>query len=173
MSLIFLDLETTGLDPAKGMILEVAAARVSATLEVEDTFQAIISPGKSGVGLDWAQCSPVVQEMHAANGLRAETENAGHSFMTVYDGLKMWLTPGAPHTLAGDSVHFDYRWLLNEMPNVAALFSHRLLDVSAFRVARELCGLSPCPIAPGGHRAWPDVQSSIAKARWHLSRVLP
>jgi oligoribonuclease (3'-5' exoribonuclease) len=155
------------------MILEVAAARVSPLLEIESTFHAVISPGKSGVGLDWGQLDPVVQEMHAANGLRAEIEaGGGHAFSAVYDGLKAWLE-GGPHTLAGDSVHFDYRWLLNEMPHVAACFSHRLLDVSAFRVARELCGFEGCPIAPGGHRAWPDVQASIAKARWHLSRVVP
>lgn len=179
-SLVFLDLETAGLDPNKGMILEVAAARVTPMLEIESTFHAVISPGKSGVGIDWGQLDPVVQEMHAANGLRAEIEaGGGYAHTEVAAGLRAWLELGAPHTLAGDSVHFDYRWLLNEMPHVAAYFSHRLLDVSAFRVARELLteagapGYEPCPIAPGGHRAWPDVQASIAKARWHLSRVVP
>lgn len=168
MALIFLDLETTGLDPAKGMILEVAAMKVSPQLEPIDGFQAVIDPSKSGVPL--MPMVQVVLDMHTHNGLLAELES-GHSFMTVYNGLRVWLGYG-PHTLAGNSVHFDYRWLLHEMPLVAAEFSHRLLDVSAFRVARELRGLPPCDIlGPTVHRAAPDVLSSLAMARWHLSRI--
>lgn len=174
MSLIFLDLETTGLDPALGMILEVAACAVSPTLEPTSGFAAVISPRRSGLSLP--PMDSVVIEMHQKNGLFAALDVEGHDFANVYGGLREWLEtqgPG-PHTLAGDSVHFDYRWLLNEMPHVAKMFSHRLLDVSAFRVARELRGLPPCDIVgPAAHRAQADVLASIAKARWHLSRITP
>jgi oligoribonuclease len=177
MALIFLDIETTGLDPIEDMVLEVAAVRVSSQLEPQDGFHAVISPMKSGVGIDWPQLSTTVQEMHGKNGLRAELEaGGGHDFMTAYNGLREWLERQgpAPHTLAGDSVHFDYGFLKIEMPHVAALFSHRLLDVSAFQVAREFVGLPACDIVGAAkHRATDDVMASIAKCRWHMSRLVP
>ena len=58
------------------------------------------------------------------------------------------------------------------MPRVSVLFSHRLLDVSAFRVARAAIGLPDCDVIGGGHRAQSDVVASIAKCKWHLSRLV-
>lgn len=180
MALIFLDIETTGLDPVRDMILELAALRVDVnTFEPSDGFQAVISPQKSGV--DMPRPDEYVTRMHTANGLFAEiAAGGGFAFGEVYAGLKAWLENipdwkdgGLLHTLAGDSVHFDLGFLKIEMPDVAALFSHRLFDVSAFRVARELRGLPPCDIVGATqHRAAPDVMASIGKARWHLSRVV-
>lgn len=175
MALIFLDIETTGLDPVRDMILEVAALRVDVnTFEPADGFQAVISPQKSGVKMP--QPDEYVTAMHTANGLFKDiATGGGYSFSEVYSGLKAWLEKqGADkHTLAGDSVHFDLGFLKVEMPHVAALFSHRLFDVSTFRVGRALRGLPPCDIVGATqHRAAADVMASIVKARWHLSRVV-
>ena len=49
----------------------------------------------------------------------------------------------------------------------------RLLDVSAFRVAREVLGYPAQDFGPAAHRAQADVMASIAKCRWHLSRLVP
>ena len=175
MALIFLDLETTGLDPVRDMILEVAALRVDVnTFEPVDGFQALISPQKSGVTMP--QPDEYVTAMHTANGLFAEiAAGGGYAYGEVHSGLKAWLEKQGTekHTLAGNSIHFDLGFLKVEMPAVAALFSHRLFDVSAFRVARELRCLPPCEIVGAmQHRAAADVTASVAVARWHLSRVV-
>jgi oligoribonuclease len=176
MSLIFVDLETTGLDPAKGEILEIAAAEVDAALNPIRGFSVVIRPEPKL--LEQLHIDAAVVKMHAENGLWDACMKQGFPTAQALGMFEFWLGQHLreelrelPHTLAGDSVHFDRAWLLHHAPTVAAKFSHRLLDVSAFRVARELLGLPGCEIAVGGHRAESDVMASIAKAKWHLSRL--
>lgn len=173
MALIFLDLETTGLHAHTDRILEIAAAVVDEQLNPISGFTAVIKP-PDGVEIAnlIASVDPVVREMHHKNGLWNELPH-GRTLSEVTAGFCGWLAghKGRPHTLAGDSVHFDLAFLKSWLPVAAMAFSHRLLDVSAFRVARDLCGRQACPIAGGGHRAQSDVMASIAKARWHLSRI--
>lgn len=177
MATIFLDLETTGLDPYNDAILEIAALRVEGVgLEPVDGFHAIVKPLDRPAGAP--PIDQVVIDMHTRNGLWVECEAQGQGqdwYRIVAPAFVAWLErqgPG-PHTLAGDSVHFDLGFLRAKSAAAAAMFSHRLLDVSAFRVARDLLGLPPCEVAPSAHRAQSDVLASICKARWHLSRVAP
>ena len=171
MALIFLDLETTGLDPQTSRILEIAAARVDNQLNPVSGFTAIVRP------IEPVERLPIVdkvREMHTVNGLLAEIAGpAAIRLMDVAAPFLAWIDAQGPetHTLAGDSVHFDMSFLRVWLPYVAARFSHRLLDVSAFRVAREYRGMPECPVQGGGHRAQSDTLASIAKARWHLSRI--
>jgi oligoribonuclease len=172
--IVFLDLETTGLNPQTDLILEVAAALVDPQLNPVDGFSAVIHRPRTDT---FPRADAFVQNMHTRNGLWAECDAAPHGLVEVTDAMVAWLTrisvsPGEKFTLAGDSVHFDLAFLRSSMLRVADRFSHRLLDVSAFRVAREFIGAPGCPIAGADvHRAQGDVLASIAKARWHLSRV--
>lgn len=177
--IVFLDIETTGLSPRNDLILEVAGAAVDATLTPVAGFASVIHRPH---GDTIARCDDFVKQMHTGNGLFRECDAADpqeRGLVAVTDALVAWLdaltphTPGRPaHTLAGDSVHFDRSFLQESMPRVADRFSHRLLDVSAFRVAREVLGLPGFDAGPVAHRAQADVMASIAKARWHLSRVV-
>lgn len=173
MKIIFLDIETTGLDPATDRILEVAAALVNEKLEPLDGFTSVIRPSTQLTGID-----PYVQEMHTKNGLFIEC-STGPTLSDVNKALCDWLHAHAGGqkaalTLAGNSVHFDLSFLKSWMPIAAQWFSHRLLDVSAFRVGRELLSMEKCPlVAASNHRAQGDVLASIAQARWYLSRVTP
>ncbi len=172
MDLVFLDLETTGLYPNKDQILEIAAVRVDAQLNPVSGFHSLVRPANE---LMPQSIDPFVIEMHTKNGLWAELQALPDSnFSIACAAFREWLgdVPQASITLAGDSVHFDLGFLKTWMPHVSEAFSHRLLDVSAFRVAREFCGLPACEIVGSQtHRAKDDVMCSIAKARWHLSRT--
>lgn len=173
MKIVFLDVETTGLDPATDKLLEVAAAVVNAQLEPVDGFTSVICPSAPLPPLD-----PYVQDMHTRNGLLAELPGAP-SLSQVGKALCDWLCKHADGakgvlTLAGNSVHFDLAFLRAQLPLSVIYFSHRLLDVSAFRVGREAVQLEKCPmIAASNHRAQGDVLASIAQARWYLSRMVP
>ncbi len=171
MDLVFIDLETTGLNPNKDQILEIAAVRVDAQLNPVSGFHSLVRPADE---LMPASFDPFVIEMHSKNGLFMELGAMSPNFAAACEAFRAWLgaVPKASITLAGDSVHFDLGFLKTWMPHVSEAFSHRLLDVSAFRVAREFCGLPACEIVGSQtHRAKDDVMCSIAKARWHLSRM--
>ncbi len=173
LKVIFLDIETTGLDPANDRILEVAAALVDAQLNPIDGFVSVIRPSAPLPAMD-----PYVQEMHTKNGLFSELESAP-GMPDVNKALCDWLCAHAGGekaalTLAGNSVHFDLSFLKSWMPVAAQWFSHRLLDVSAFGVGRVYAGMEKCPlVAASNHRAQGDVLASIAQARWYLSRMVP
>lgn len=173
MAVIFLDLETSGLDPSTDRILEIAAARVDGNLNPVDGFACVILPNPGIVA-----CPPgVAYDMHSRNGLLDEIrQGQGVTLAECMRPFSEWLDRQGEglHTLAGNSVHFDLAFLRSWCAPIAARFSHRLLDVSAFGVARAYTGLDPCPLAAGDrHRAQGDVLYSIAAARWHLSRLVP
>lgn len=173
MQLVFLDFETTGLDPVRDQPLEIAAALVDHQLNPVSGYTSVIVPPHA---IDGSKLDPFVIEMHTKNGLWSELrEGKGLALSVVQDSFDAWLGAAAPGslTLCGDSVHFDRAFLRNWfLPQTFAKFSHRLLDVSAFRVAREYMQM-PAVHIEGAHRAGADVLASIAKARYHLSRISP
>lgn len=174
--IVFLDLETTGLDPISDRILEVAALAVEPAPPPEylRPLRGVCSVIKPSPGIQLNMDS-YVQNMHTRNGLLAAVEAEGVPLGEAQKELCAFLaSEKGPHTLAGNSVHFDLGFLRSWMPVAAEHFSHRLLDVSAISLARHAVGLSDCPIHAGdAHRAQGDVLTSIAKARWFMSRMVP
>lgn len=177
--LVWLDLETTGLNPAEGIILEYGI--IITDLELNEKAR------KSWV-LPWDRATLLenltddyVLNMHMANGLFKESHSMASSpslaispkdlrsriNREVRDFISRTL-PGVPARtthLAGSSIHFDRSWIAHHNPKLLELVSHRMLDVSSSLVAfPELFPKDP-NAKPTAHRAIADLEASIAMHR--------
>lgn len=177
--LIWLDLETTGLDSERGAtILEIAVsvADIAIPFDATPVFHRVFG-WSSNNALD-----PVVREMHTANGLLTECDNVwratnqyGHA--AAESDLLNALPPlgDEPPILAGSSIHFDRRFLRSCMPSFERVLSHRHFDVSSIKMFAQMLGMPKPPKGPGAHRAQGDILESIAHARevaqWMVNQV--
>ncbi len=193
--LIFIDLETTGLDPRNGSILEIAVVTTDDVLN--EVGKPLVSLVKPLHGLGHEVMDDFVYEMHTKNGLLTALYEGHHGDTDAGWGR---VTPSAmvrdlPRRcdveqlligafqvasrsliMAGSSIHFDRAWLDEHMSDFMKLFSHRMVDVSSFtemakRWAPEIYAKRP-GLGPDGkpipqHRALDDIRMSIETLRYY------
>jgi oligoribonuclease len=164
--LVWMDLEMTGLDPARDVVVEIA------TLVTDDDL-AVVAEGPDLVihatEDQLAAMIPVVAEMHAASGL---TEAIRASTTTLEDASRATLAflqahvPKGEVPLCGNSIGTDRRFLQEYLPDVEAWFHYRNVDVST---VKELVRrwrpevLASAPEKVSTHRAMEDVRASVAE----------
>lgn len=165
MKLMWLDLETTGLDPTKTKILEVALAEAELLdpFNYRHVYHAIVNlPASEHASLD-----PFIIDMHTKNGLLAECERSSLNINQVEEQLLNYVLyivdKEERSVLAGSSISFDMGYLQVHTPRVARRLSHRLYDVSSLKLFCQSQGM-PKFLKAEAHRAKDDIDESIAHA---------
>ncbi|CEL92250.1 unnamed protein product [Vitrella brassicaformis CCMP3155] len=170
--LVWIDLEMTGLDTAKDMIIEAAVVVTDGQLErvIEGPDLVIYAPDSLLDSMDeW--CT----KHHGESGL---TDKVRRSTMSLSDAEEQILAFIRQHAqereapLAGNSVHVDRRFLVKDMPKLERYLHYRIVDVST---VKELCrrwypALTP-PLKKGRHRALEDIRESIEELKFYRSNV--
>ena len=169
--LVWIDLEMTGLDPARHTIVEIA------TLVTDDDLT-IIEEGPDLVvhasPEELAQMDDVVRTMHTSSGLLAAIES---STLTLADAGAQTLVFLQKHIrqprtvpLAGNSIGTDRRFLATLLPDIEDYLHYRSVDVSTIK---ELCRrwrpevYKAAPAKKGGHRALQDIRESVGELAYY------
>ncbi len=171
-SLLWVDLEMTGLDPVEDRILEVAAIATDWDFNEIATYQAVkkVGPGlmkRRMVGEFWEKYAEVrnalqAQNLDGKNGRTVENE--------LIDFIDEHFEPDTKVLLAGNSIHQDRKFIDNEWPRLSARLHYRMLDVSAWKLVFEH-KLNKKFTKPETHRAISDIEGSIAELKYYLKRV--
>jgi oligoribonuclease len=75
-----------------------------------------------------------------------------------------------PVLLAGNSIHMDRQFIVNEWGRLNARLNYRMLDVTAWKVVFE--GKYKKKFAKAeAHRALDDIRGSIEELKYYLARV--
>lgn len=137
-NLIWIDLEMTGLDPDQHLIIEIATVVTDKELTVlaEGPVIAIHQPDEALAAMDeWNT------RQHANSGLtervRASRISAAEAERLTLEFLRQHVDQGAS-PICGNSICQDRRFLIRHMPDLAAYFHYRNLDVSTLKILAKL-----------------------------------
>lgn len=137
-NLIWIDLEMTGLDPDQNKIIEIATVITDKDLTVlaEGPVLAIHQSDAVLAAMDeWNT------RQHANSGLtervRASTVTEKEGERSTLEFIRQYVDQGAS-PICGNSICQDRRFLIRHMPELAAFFHYRNLDVSTLKILAKL-----------------------------------
>lgn len=173
-NLIWIDLEMTGLEPEQDRIIEMATVVTDAHLNIlaEGPVIAVSQPKELLDGMDaWNtrqhNHSGLVKRVLESDIGEAEAEQLTINF------LKPFLDKGKS-PMCGNSICQDRRFLYNYMPELAAFFHYRNLDVSTLKelVTRWSPHLLSGVVKESKHLALDDIKDSINELAYYRQHFI-
>ncbi len=170
-----MDLEMTGLDPARHAIVEIATIVTDddLTTVAEGPDLVVAQPPEVLAGMD-----DFVRKMHVKSGLldeiSASTCSLADAGTQTLDFIRSHVPEPRTVPLAGNSIGMDRRFLAAHLPEIEEYLHYRSVDVSTLK---ELCrrwypdALAGAPKKAGGHRALDDIRESIAELAYYRTAM--
>lgn len=172
-NLAWIDLEMTGLDCQRDVIIQAALIVTNQDLEPLERFVCDVWQPKS----ELEKMAPFVREMHTVTGLlgRLEKSNKDVRFTEklLLERVAGWCA--YPAVLCGNSVGQDKRFIERYMPGLDGYLSYRIVDVSSLKVlARLWYGEDAVYKKPetGSHDALFDIEQSILELSHYRQRLM-
>ncbi len=167
-NLVWIDLEMTGLDPQKDVILEIATLITDSQLTIiEEGPTFVIQQPEAALERmgDW------VKNAHAKSGLTERVRTEGIPLAHAQAKTLAFIMQHCQKDkalLCGNSVWQDRAFLVNYMPNIIAYLNYRLIDVSTVKelVKRWYPDDEHAKFKKSdNHRALEDIRESVAELR--------
>jgi oligoribonuclease len=174
-----MDLEMTGLDPARHVIVEIATLLTDDDLNIvaEGPDLVIHQPAES-----LEQMDDVVVAMHTKSGLLEAIGLSTTTLQEAGDATLAFLREhiDAPRSvpLCGNSIGTDRRFLAAYLPEIEEFLHYRSVDVSSVKELLKRWNpglLDGAPRKAEGHRALDDIRESVQELSFYRDRffVLP
>lgn len=173
--LAWMDLEMTGLDPNRHVIVEIATLITDDDLELiaEGPDLVIHQPPEALAFMD-----DFVRDMHTRSGLleqiAASTVTPEQAAEETLAFLRAHIPEPRTIPLCGNSIGTDRRFLARWFPEIEDYLHYRSIDVSTLKeLARRWNpgALAGAPRKARGHRALDDIRESLDELRYYR-RVL-
>jgi len=167
--LLWIDMEMTGLDVTREVILEVAALVTDIELNELDTYETVVQQPQSYLDAmdDWNK------KHHGESGLVAKVPSGREQGLVEADLLalidKHFEARERP-VIAGNSIGQDRSFIDRHLPRLSARLHYRMLDVTAWKIvmnARFGLGYDK----KKAHRALDDIRESLGELRFYLQHV--
>jgi oligoribonuclease len=173
--LAWMDLEMTGLEPGRHVIVEIA------TLITDDALE-VVAEGPDLVVATTAEqlteMDEVVVKMHTKSGLldaiKASTVTLEEAGAQTLAFIKEHAPAARTVPLCGNSIGTDRRFLAAYLPEIEEYLHYRSIDVST---VKELCRrwyptvFAKAPKKATGHRAMDDIKESLVELRYYREKV--
>lgn len=164
--LLWIDLEMTGLDVEKEVIIEVAAIVSDYDFNSLDTYHSVVKQDQKYIDSmdNWNK------EHHGSSGLIAKIPDGQLPQKVesdLIDFCKKHFGKDRP-IIAGNSISQDRLFIDKYFKSLAALLHYRMLDVSSWKIIyNDKFGLKYQK--KNTHRALDDIQESIEELKFYLN----
>jgi len=167
--LFWVDLEMTGLDPAKDLILEVASEITDFNFKTLASYEARVKQPREAV-VERMQQNIWWKEFPANRDEFLNKLGDGKTSKQVEQELIEFVTAqfgDESAVLAGNSIHNDRQFIKVAWPSLDLKLHYRMLDVSSFKILMQ--GKYGVTYEKKDvHRAFDDIQASIAELQHYL-----
>ena len=173
-NLIWVDLEMTGLEPDKNVVIEIASIITDSDLNTL----------AEGPVIAIHQSDDILHSMdewntthHNRSGLvsrvRASDYNEERAARETIAFLEQWVPAGAS-PMCGNSICQDRRFMARHLPELEKFFHYRNLDVSTLKILMQRWRpeLEPGFIKTATHLAMDDIRESIDEMRYYREHFL-
>ncbi len=170
-----MDLEMTGLDPDRHVIVEIATLLTDDNLELIAEGPALIVYANTE---ELGEMDSFVTNMHTRSGLLPQITESTISLDVAGAQTLAFLQehiaePGSV-PLCGNSIGTDRRFLAVHLPEIENFLNYRSIDVSTLKeLARRWNppAFENAPEKAGGHRALDDIHESLEELRYYREAV--
>lgn len=173
--LVWIDLEMTGLDPKRHVIVEVAAIITDGNLNViGEGIDLVVHATEA----ELAEMDAFVTNMHANSGLDKEIRESTTTLQEAEDAVLALIAehcdPEHPAPLAGNSIATDRTFIRAYMPRLDEALHYRMIDVSTIKeLSRRWFPRAYYnqPDKGMAHRALQDIIESIRELDYYRRSV--
>jgi len=174
--LVWLDLEMTGLDLSRHVIVEIAALVTNSELEpLDDGIDVIVHQPPEAL----AEMDDFVRKMHTKSALIGAIESStvalADAGALTLDYIRGHVPDAGVAPMCGNSIGVDRRFLDRYLPDLDKYLHYRSIDVSSIK---ELCrrwypeAYKKRPGKAEAHRALDDIRESVAELRYYRDTML-